>query len=79
MRVPLLLCAFLLVSCRPGQAKNVERDFCSNAAFRAVNVGCSTLLRNARTLDEVERIEGYCLVLVAAQDAACKEVPHGVR
>lgn len=78
MRV-LLLCGALLVSCRPGSAKTVERDFCSNAAYRAVNVGCQTLLRNARTLEEVDAVEGYCLVMIAAQDAACKEVPHGLR
>lgn len=73
-----VVAVLLDTGCVP-RAKTVERDFCSNAAYRAVNVGCQTLLRNARTLEEVDAVEGYCLVMIAAQDAACKEVPHGLR
>lgn len=69
----------MLGGCHPDGAQTVERDFCSNAAYRAVNVGCKTLIRNARTPDEVEAVEGYCLMMVAAQGAACKEAPDGVR
>lgn len=71
MRTRLMLCVLLLASCKPGDAERAQRDFCSDAAYKAVSAACQEGERSAPDIETLEAIRDACHAMVEAQRLAC--------
>jgi hypothetical protein len=66
-----LLCAALAVACTPGQARQAQRDFCSDAAYKAVTSSCAMAQLRAPDLETLAAVAEACHRLIDAQSLAC--------